>query len=68
MCKEIANEYENRHRDHCYAQELVKKWKNTTNKRCLICEKEIVDNNFHLDHDHMTGSILGFTHAECNKN
>jgi len=37
-------------------------------KSCHICGKDIVDNNFHLDHDHTTGDILGFTHAECNKN
>ena len=66
---EIANEYENIQRDHGYRQEQVRgKWNDTTIKSCHICEKKIVDNNFHLDHDHMTGNIRGYTVAECNKN
>ena len=69
VCTEIANKYEYRQKDHGYTQEQVsEKWNSTTNKSCHICEKEIVDNNSHLDHDHMTGNIHGFTHAECNKN
>jgi len=33
-----------------------------------ICEKVIMNNNVHLGHDHMTGVVSGFTHAECNQN
>ena len=41
---------------------------NITNKSCYICKKKLVGNNFCLDHDHMTGVIRGFAHAEFDKN
>ena len=69
VCREMANEEKNRQRDHGYAQEQVReKWNNKTSNSCHICEKEIVHNNFHWDHTHVTGNIRRFTHARRKKN
>ena len=69
MNTEIANEYESRQRDLNYTQELVRKNRIIqTIKSGHIYEKEILDNNFHLNHGHMTGNTRIFTHTECNKN
>ena len=33
---------------------------------CHICNKTIQSNNKHLDHDHLTGEVRGWSHPECN--
>ena len=47
VCAEMANEYENKQKDHSYTKEQAReKWNNTTIKSCHICKKAIVDNTF----------------------